>query len=114
MRFTSLRSAFTPPPPTPPAWLERHPQVRLLVHLVAAAHVHALLADELVAAGGEPLLVVLLSWNEDRAALDLLLGHVVRLGALPGVSVRQGIVMVLNAASGLEGAARLNAVRQGE
>ena len=57
---------------------------------------------------------MLVPWHENRAAFDLLLGHVVRLGALSGVSVRQVVVVVLDAASGLESAARLDAIRQGE
>ena len=57
---------------------------------------------------------MLVPWHENRAAFDLLLGHVVRLGALPGVPNRQAVVVVLDAASGLERAARLDAFRQVE
>ena len=63
---------------------------------------------------GECLLVLFVSWEEGRAALDLLLGHVVRLGALPGVSGRKLVIVILDAAPAREGAAHLHDARQVE
>ena len=53
---------------------------------LVVAYVLAWLVDQLVAALGEVLVVVLVSWHEDRAALDLALGLVVRLTAPPRIS----------------------------
>ena len=54
---------------------------------------------------GEVLVVVLVSWHEDRAALDLALGLVVLLRAPPGISDGKADLVMLDAASALEGAA---------
>ena len=54
--------------------------------------------------------VVLVSWHEGRAALDLALGLVVLLIAPPGVSDGKAGLVMLDAAPAYEGAAHLDAV----
>ena len=78
------------------------------------AHVLAWLADQLVAALGEMLVVVIVFWHEDRAALDLALGLVVLLTAPPRISDGKAGLVMLDAASAFEGAAHLDYVMQVE